>query len=257
MRSNVKRKLGIGAAALAAAAFAGGAYAATQGSSNPRQAFLDDVAKRLNVTPAQLRAALDGAFLDRLQAAVAAGRLTQAQANAIKQRLQHGALPPLGFGPRLRGDHLFRGGGPFGPPGPGGMHAPGHGALAAAAGYLGLSRAQLIAGLESGKSLAQLASSRGKSVAGLKAAMIAAIKTRLDRAVAAGRLTPAQEKRILSRLSTRLDQEINRSGLRPLPRPLSPMPDRDRDGGPPGAALVPAPPGAPTDAQPGSPSPAY
>src|SRR5207302_573533 len=82
MQSMLKRKAVIGTATLAVAALGGGAYAATQSSSNPRQAFLNDVAKRLHVTPQQLQSAVKGAYLDRLQAAVAAGKLTQGQANA-------------------------------------------------------------------------------------------------------------------------------------------------------------------------------
>ena len=59
MHPSLKRKLAIVATLLAAAAFAGGAFAATQTSAtNMRQAFLQDVAKRLNVTPARLKGAL-------------------------------------------------------------------------------------------------------------------------------------------------------------------------------------------------------
>ena len=84
MHRSLKRNLVIGLAALAVAAFAGGAYAATQNSGpTTRQAFLNDVAKRLHVTPQQLSAALNGATADQLQAAVKAGQLTQAQANAL------------------------------------------------------------------------------------------------------------------------------------------------------------------------------
>src|SRR5579859_5135815 len=99
MQRDLKSRLVIGATAVAVAAFAGGAYAATQTNSNPRQAFLNDVAKRLNVSPQMLRSALRGAQLDQLKAAVAAGKLTQAQANAIEKRLQRGGPFPFG-GPR-------------------------------------------------------------------------------------------------------------------------------------------------------------
>jgi hypothetical protein len=64
------------------------------------------------------------------------------------------------------------GGGPFG---------------GAAAAYLGLTPAELRAQLESGKTLAQVAADRGKSVQGLKAAILAGAKTDLDAAVAAGK----------------------------------------------------------------------
>ena len=111
MQGFPKRKLVIGATAVAVAAFAGGAVAATQGSSNPRQQYLNDVAKRLNVTPAQLNSALSGAALDQLNAAVKAGKLTQAQANQLKQQLaQHPGAAPFFFKFGIHG----AGPGPFG-----------------------------------------------------------------------------------------------------------------------------------------------
>jgi hypothetical protein len=96
----LKRKLTFIAVAVAAVALAGGAYAATQNSgSTSRQAFLSDVAHRLGVKPAQLNSALQGAFFDRLSAAVTAGRLTSAQANAIEQQVKKSGVVPLsGFG---------------------------------------------------------------------------------------------------------------------------------------------------------------
>jgi AraC-like DNA-binding protein len=246
----VKRKLVIGGAALAVAAFAGGAYAATQNSGpNTRQAFLNDVAKRLHVSPQQLSSALNGAFLDQLQAAVQDGRLTQSQANALEQRLKRKGTAPVlpfgyfGFGPRRLGGPLGgspggplggppggprgglpggpRGGLPGGPPrafgGVGALAGPG--ALQAAASYLGLTDAQLFQQLSSGKSLAGVAGSKGKSVSGLEQAMTNAVKARLDKLVSAKVMTAAQEQKLLSRLSTRLSAEINRKGL-PLRKAL-------------------------------------
>ena len=225
MRRSLKRNLVIGLAAVAVAAFAGGAYAATQSSApNTRQAFLNDVAKRLHVTPQQLSQALNGATLDQLQAAVKAGRLTQAQADKLAQRLrQKGAAraipfgPGFGFGfglgrrfahppgPGFPGGPAFRGG--FG----GRLAAPIE--LPAAASYLGLTDAQLFRQLASGKSLAQIATSKGKTAGDLQQAMTNAIKTRLDRLVADKMMTAAQEKAVLSRVSARLAKLINRKGL--------------------------------------------
>jgi hypothetical protein len=207
MRSTLKRKLAIGATATAAAAFAGGAYAATQSGVSSRQTLLNDIAKRLNVTPQQLKSAVQGAFDDQLQAAVAAGRITKAQANAIKQRAQQQSVPPLGLG----GFHRFGGRRPFGNLAHPLFRAPGR-RLSAAAKYLGLTETQLFNQLTSGKSLAQIASSRGKSASGLKDAMTAAVKARLEKAVAAKMLTSAQEQKVLARLPSILDKEINLRG---------------------------------------------
>jgi AraC-like DNA-binding protein len=210
MRFPLKRKLAIGATVTAAVAFGGGAYAATQSGGTSRQAFLNDVAKRLGVSPQQLTDALKGAFDDQLAAAVAAGKLTQAQANAIKQRIQQTGAAPFGFGGMRH----------FGAPRL--FSVPGHpflgvheGRFAAAAKYLGLTETQLANELSAGKSLAQIASARGKSVSGLKATMTAAVKARLDKAVAAKMLTSGQEQQILSRLSPMLDAQINNKGFAP------------------------------------------
>ncbi len=215
MHRSLKRNLVIGLAALGVAAFAGGAYAATQSSGpSSRQAFLNDVAKRLHVTPQQLTSALNGASIDQLQAEVKAGQLTQAQANALEQRLGSGGPAPLlPLTPGLAGPRAFKSGPPGGFGGrPFGFGFPGFG-LGAAASYLGLTNAQLIQQLQSGKSLAQIATSKGKTVAGLEQAMTAPIKKALDAAVARKAITAAKEKQILSRFSTTLSQRINQKGL--------------------------------------------
>jgi hypothetical protein len=181
--------IGVVAAALAiggGAAVAGGAL----GSGGDQQAFLDAAAKRLGVTPAELKAALQGAYGDRLDAAVAAGKITKEQADAMKQRAKEGVLPLFG------GKH--RGGGHRGAP-----------SLAAAAGYLGLTEAKLRAELESGKTLAQIAKAENKPVDGLKKALAAESKKRLDAAVKAGRLTQAQADAIQAQVTEHLDDLVN------------------------------------------------
>ena len=207
MHRSLKRKLVIAGAAVAVAGGAGGAYAATQNSGPPsRQAFLNDVAKRLHVTPQQLDQALKGAFEDQLQAAVKSGRLTQAQADAFKQHLQRKGAAPLPFG--LLGPRGVR---PFLHGGFGLIGGPGD--LSAAASYLGLTMPQLIQQLSSGKSLAQIATEKHKSVSGLEQAMTADVKSKLDKAVAAKLITSAQEKKILARMSARLAHKVNQKGL--------------------------------------------
>src|SRR3954466_11032720 len=132
MPNSAKRRLAAGAVGLAVLAGTGGAYAAAQ-SSTPtptpsttppakpkvdfqaeQKAFLDDLAKRLNVTRDQLDTAIKGASEARIDAAVAAGTLTKEQGEAAKKALANGA-PALGA-------HIFgrRPGGGRGPGGPGG-----------------------------------------------------------------------------------------------------------------------------------------
>jgi hypothetical protein len=86
--------------------------------------------------------------------------------------------------------------------------------LAAAATYLGVTQAELQTSLESGKTLAQVAgATKGKSVAGLIDALVAAEKTELAAAVTAGEITQAQADQMTSTLTAHVTAEVN--GTRP------------------------------------------
>ncbi|MFL5910230.1 MAG: hypothetical protein ACJ768_06635 [Gaiellaceae bacterium] len=233
----IKLRFVIGAAGLAALGGGGVAYAVGQGSGigGERQAFLNDVANRLHVSPGALQSAITGALGDRLDAAVKAGRLTQAQADAIKQRMrQNGGAPFLGGRP-----HPLAGG-PGGPffAGPGGPFRAG---FDAAATYLDLTPQQLNDQLESGKSLADVAKAKNKDLGGLKTAIQNSAKARLDTAVKNKRITQSQENRLLSGLSKRIDTLVQLKGGRPAGwrehgkfRRGGPPPERPRFFGPPG-----------------------
>jgi hypothetical protein len=213
MSSRIKPRLVAGAIAGLAVAGGGAAFAATQLGSpkQENQAVLNDAAKQLGIEPSALSAALKKALENRVDAAVAAGRLTKAQGDELKQRIESGDVPL------------------FGGPGPGSHQLHGmFGGLDAAATYLGLTEAQLRTQLESGKSLADVAKAQGKTAAGLIQALVAA-KKKLDAGVAAGRLTQAQADAILSDLKSRVTDFVNgaapRFGFH-----------RDFRGGPPPAA---------------------
>lgn len=105
-----------------------------------------------------------------------------------------------------------------GPGGPG--RGPRASSINAVATYLGVTKAELRTARENGTSLAQLATQQGKSVAGLKQAIYDAAKADLDKAVAAGRITSAQETTRLSDLQAHLDDIVNSTG----PPPLGPPP---------------------------------
>ena len=91
--------------------------------------------------------------------------------------------------------------------------------LDAAASYLGLTDSQLDSKIDSGKTLAQVAKDQGKSVDGLVAALKADLKSKLDGAVSAGRLTKAQEEQILKDADQRISAFVNGKLLRPPPPP--------------------------------------
>jgi hypothetical protein len=220
----MRRRYWIALAVLAVAvAAAGSAFAATKLESPGARskAVISDAAGRLHVTPGALSAALKQALDDQVDAAVAAGRLTKAQGDAVKARIDTGRVPlvgALGYGFRGR---------PFGfglrrerP----GMLAPGmFGAgLQAVTSYLGITPARLRTALASGKSLAQIADEHGKTAGGLVAALVTAARSRLDRVVTAKGISSAREQAILQRLRTFFESLVNRT----LPAPLLRMPPR-------------------------------
>jgi hypothetical protein len=82
----------------------------------------------------------------------------------------------------------------------------------AVASYLRLTPAELRAQVGDGKTLAQVAADQGKSVDGLKAAILAGARTDLDAAVAAGKITAAEEQKMLADLRTNIDQLVNSAG---------------------------------------------
>jgi hypothetical protein len=188
---NRNRKLIFGAATLLAAVGGGVAIAASDSSpAEENQAIINDAAQQLGISPSKLSGALKKALGDRVDAAVAAGRITKAEGDALKQRIQSGDYP-LFFGPH-------RGFGQFG------FHG-----LDAAASYLGLTEEQLRSELAGGKTPAQVAQAHGKSVAGLVDALVADAKQHLDAAVAAGRLTQAQANDLLNGLRDRITSRVN------------------------------------------------
>ncbi len=86
----------------------------------------------------------------------------------------------------------------------------------AAAAYIGISEDALAAARHDGKSLAQIATANGKTVAGLEAALVAAFQTNLDKAVAAGRITAAQAAQALANFKAQVDTVVSRTATGPL-----------------------------------------
>ncbi len=195
MKGSNRRRVVAGAAAVAAVVGTGAAVGATQWSPQAENdAILADVAAQLGVEPDELEGAIEQALEDRLDEAVAAGRMTQEQADALKERIESGDFP------------LFGGGGPGGP---GGMHGGGPIGLDAAASYLGLTDEELRTELSDGSTLAEVAGEQGKSVDGLVAALVESAKADLADAVEAGRLTEAQQAEILDGLEERITTLVN------------------------------------------------
>ena len=195
----------IAALAVTGALLAGGTGAAIAAvnkddGKKAEQAVLDDAAKRLNVTPEQLRDALSQAQDAQLDQAVKDGKITQKQADAIKaRRAQSGRV--LGGGPLGPGGP-GRGGPGFGP-GFGHHHGAGM-VFPDLAKALGITDEQLRTQLRAGKSIADVAKAQGKSLGDVRAALKADAKTALDKAVKAGDLTQAQADDMLAHVDDML-----------------------------------------------------
>jgi DNA-binding phage protein len=188
----------VGAVAVLVAVVAGAGIAATKALTPKQesQAIINDAAQQLGVQPSELSNALEQALKNRVDAAVKDGLLTKEQGASLKKRIGAGGFPlfRLGSGPGFRDRH-----------GPGIFHAK----LEAAADYLGMTEANLREALENGKTLAQVARDRGKSVEGLVNALLAGAEAKLDAAVRTGRLTEAEKADMLSGLRQRITDLVN------------------------------------------------
>ena len=139
---------------------------------------------------------------------LAAALIAASSAYAVSKL--HGTSSSPGTAGPLSGTPISSNGGGHTFGGPAGDHRGRGGDLAAAATYLGVTQADLLTSLQSGKTLAQVAgATSGKSVAGLIDALVAAEKTELAAAVTAGRLTQAQSDQIAAGLTAHVTAEVN------------------------------------------------
>jgi ribosomal protein S20 len=178
----------------------GVAIATAQTDGDSPRAFFDAVARHLGISSEELEDATKAAAIEQVDAALEAGRITEEEAERLKERIESADGVPF-FGPRF-GFRGFHGGLR--------LHAPG-GQLSAAADYLGLSVAELRERLRDGESLADVARAENKGVDGLEQALLDAVEKKLDEAVGDGDLTRAQADRIRERIESHIDDIVNGS----------------------------------------------
>ena len=159
------------------------------------KAIIDDAASQLGVEPSELSDALKQALKNRVDEAVADGRLTEEQAKELKERIEADDYPLL-FGRGGHGGH-----GVFGRHG----HVD---VLEIAAAFLGMTKAELREELED-KTLAEIAREKGKTAAGLVQQLVAVQTKRIDDAVAEGRLTDEQATALKADLEERMESLVN------------------------------------------------
>jgi polyhydroxyalkanoate synthesis regulator phasin len=180
-----------GAAALAIGVGAVAATPSATGSTNYAQVFVNKLAGILHLTPTQTQGALKQAQLQVVDQMLSDGKITKAQADAMKARINAGN----GLG-AVRG--YGRGFGGFGAAGTV-MRDLRTAELTAAAAALHTNASDLQSQLKSGKSLADLEKSANVSDAAVKAAMKAAARGVLDSAVKSGTITQAEADALLAR----------------------------------------------------------
>ena len=192
----MRRHIALAAALVAVATLAFGAGAA---SAADTPSLGDAVAARLGITGDQLRAAFKAELDARIDAAIAAGKLTPEQGAKLKERIAN--AKGLGIGARR-------------------AFAQKHKALFTrivrvnrlhlASKYLGMTPKEIRTARQSGQSLAQIAASKGKSVDGLVAAIVAPAKARAAKAVSDGRLTQQRADELIARLTERAQAFVQR-----------------------------------------------
>ena len=192
----MRRHIALAAALVAVAALAFGAGSAAAADT---PSLGDAVAARLGITGDQLRAAFKAELNARIDAAVAAGRLTPEQGTKLKERVANakglGIVVRRGFAQRHKAlvGRIVQ------------VHR-----LGAAAKYLGMTPKELRTARQSGRSLAQIAASKGKSVDGLVAAIVAPAKARAAKAVSNGKLTQQRADELIARLTERVKALVER-----------------------------------------------
>jgi len=184
-----------GAAALSAGVLMIGPVTAFAQSDDPSGSTTTTAPSTPSDTPAAPAApkALPDWMKGVLDGLVKAGTITQAQADAVTKALQD-ARPAM--------DHA---GGRWGGPRGGRLGA----SLDAAAKALGIDLDALRTELQSGKTLAEVATAHGVDVQQVIDALTADAKAKLDEAVTAGRITQEQADTRLSEMSTRLEDLVN------------------------------------------------
>jgi hypothetical protein len=155
---------------------------------------LAQVATARNKSVAGLETAILTAFKSKVDKAVAAGKLDSGRAQKLVA-----AAPAVIHTLVVQAPQKVR---------PAKANVRG-GFLKVAADYLGLDRKALVQELRSGKSLAQVASSKNKSVDGLETAIFNAFKAKVDAAVASGKLNATIAQRLLERAPALIERVVN------------------------------------------------
>jgi uncharacterized protein YidB (DUF937 family) len=196
---------------------------------------LADVAAAHGVDQAALLQTISGASRTQLDQAVADGRLTRGQADALLNVVQQfGPQMIARTGPAGGPGSLGQQGGPRQGGGPGARgHRGDRGAmLRPVADLLGMTPREIRQARQQGQSLAQIAATKGVDQATLVQTITGALKSRLDAAVAAGRLPQDRADAMYQRAQQQVPQMVARTEAPSAQRgPRGPRPDRAQTDG--------------------------
>jgi uncharacterized protein YidB (DUF937 family) len=185
---------------LAVVGFGAARYASAQtpaAGNGAQQQFLDRLAQNLNITPDELTNALTTTELQTVDDLLANGKITQAQADKLKDAINSGK----GLGRLLFKRHEMR---------EKAMTALRRQIVSSSSEAIGVSAQDLRGELQSGKSIADVAAEHSVSLDAVKSQITDDVKARLDTAVANGKITQTREDQAMQRLADNLDTILNR-----------------------------------------------
>ena len=153
------------------------------------------------------------------------GKITEEQAEELKSRIESGELPPFfgpdsSAGPAAAASTSSASGWARASASTSGTSSP------PATDYLGVTEEELREALRNGRSLADVAKAEGKSVDGLKQAILGDARSRLDEAVADEKLTQEQADAISSACVRHRQPRQRRASREPHAVPLRAAPAR-------------------------------
>ncbi len=193
---------GLATLALASTVTVGSVFAASPSTSSSTsaqtkvQTFVDRLASNLGLSSNQVQQGLQATEDQYVDDAVASGKMTSAQGDALKQQIDSGQLTPFDIGiPGM------------------GMGMNGHHRMGAdmdvIASTLGITTDQLQSDLSSGTTIADEITNHGKTVDDVVNAVVAQEKTEMGQAVTDGKMTQDQETQRLDTLRQQLTDAIN------------------------------------------------
>jgi hypothetical protein len=193
----------LGVAAVGVVAFAQDGDDGSVFPFNFREKMHDAIAKALGISVEDYDEAIGTAQEEVLSEAVESGWLTQEQADQMRERAEqgfHGGMPGGLHGPR---------GGKFGRGGL--MHGPEGSMLGVAADKLGLTTEELLAKLQDGQSIADVAAEQNVDTQTIVDAYVAQLAERLAEAVENGYLTQERADWMLEQAGSLIPDQLDKT----------------------------------------------